>query len=144
MFIGEFTHSLDKKGRVLVPSKFRSQLAGGAVVTRGLDNCLFLYPESQWEEMAEKLASLPISKSNTRAFSRLMLAGAMDVELDSQGRILLPEYLREYAGLSDKVVVAGLYDRLEMWDKDKWAEYKEDTEKNSDDIAEKLSELEML
>ena len=144
MFIGEFTHSLDKKGRVLVPSKFRSQLAGGAVVTRGLDNSLFLYPENKWEEMAEKLASLPISKSNTRAFSRLMLAGAMDVELDSQGRILLPEYLRDYADLSDKVVIAGLYDRLEMWDKEKWGEYKQNTEKNSDDIAEKLGELEML
>lgn len=144
MLIGEFTHSLDKKGRVLVPSKFRSQLAGGAVVTRGFDDCLFLYPKSQWQNKAEELASAPVYKSDVRACNRHMLAGAMDVELDSQGRILLPGYLRDYADLSDKVVIAGLYNRLEMWNKDQWTEYKKKIEKNSDEIAEKLGELEMF
>lgn len=144
MFIGEFTHSLDSKGRIAIPSKFRNELAEGAVVTKGLDESLFVYPQDQWDEMAEKLASLPISKSNTRAFSRLMLAGAMDVEIDKQGRILIPEYLRDYAELGQKVVIAGLYNRLELWNEEKWEQYKDEKERNSEDIAEKLGDLEML
>lgn len=141
MFIGEFTHTLDSKGRTAIPSKFRPQLAEGAVITRGLDGCLFVYPRAQWEQIAKKFASLPLSQSKTRAFSRLMLAGAMDVDLDSQGRVLIPEYLRKYAGISDKVVIAGLYNRLEIWDKDTWSKYKHNTEEKSEEIAEKLSQL---
>lgn len=141
MFIGEYSHNLDDKGRLAVPSKFRGDLITGAVVTRGLDDCLFLYTKEEWEKLAEKLASLPISQKNTRAFARLMLAGAMDVELDKQGRVVLPDYLREYASLDKKVVVTGLYSRLEIWDEDKWKEYKKDTEKDSGDIAEALGEL---
>ena len=94
MFIGEYQHSLDQKGRLAVPVKFRAELKKGAVVTKGLDNCLFLYPKSEWQKLAKKLVNLPINKANTRAFSRLMLAGAMEVEFDKQGRIMLPEYLR--------------------------------------------------
>ncbi|HAO81485.1 MAG: Protein MraZ [Parcubacteria group bacterium GW2011_GWD2_43_10] len=141
MFIGEYQHSLDGKGRLQVPVKFRSDLKVGAVVTRGLDSCLFLYTKHSWEELAKKLAGLPIARSKTRAFARLMLAGAMDVEIDSQGRILLPDYLRKYAGIKRQVVVAGLYNRLELWDNARWQNYKRATEKTSGDIAEALAEL---
>ncbi len=141
MFIGEYQHSIDQKGRLAIPAKFRASLKTGAVVTRGLDNCLFLYTKEEWEKLASKLVNLPISQKNTRAFSRLMLAGAMDVKLDSQGRIILPEYLRSFARITKKTIVAGLYNRLEIWDKEEWDKYKGATEKNSGDIAEQLGEL---
>jgi len=141
MFIGEYQYTIDQKGRLQIPVKFRVELKKGAVVTRGLDNCLFLYAIDEWEKLAQKLSKLPISQKNTRAFSRLMLAGAMDVEMDKQGRVVLPDYLRKFAGLKKKVVVAGLYSRLEIWDVQKWEMYKKGTEKESEDIAEKLGEL---
>jgi MraZ protein len=141
MFIGEYNHNLDDKGRAAVPVKFRSLLKGGAVVTRGLDNCLFLYTKKEWQKLAIKLSQLPINKANTRAFARLMLAGAMDVDFDNQGRIMLPGYLRKFAGLKKKLVIAGLYDRLEIWDETAWNKYKQGTEEKSADIAEALGEL---
>lgn len=141
MFIGEYSHNLDDKGRLAVPKKFRSVLDHGLVVTRGLDRCLFVYTMDEWREIATKLSNLPFSQSNSRAFSRLMLAGAMDLTLDKQGRVSIPEYLRIYAGLSKDVIVAGLYNRLELWDKDAWVAYTERTESESADIAERLSEL---
>lgn len=141
MFIGEYQHNLDEKGRLAIPKKFRSDLSKGAVVTRGLDNCLFLYTKKEWEKLAEKLAQLPFSQANTRAFARLMLAGAMDVDIDKQGRIVLPDYLRTFAGLTKNTVVAGLYNRLELWDQEKWEEYKKKTEKESNKIAEQMAEL---
>lgn len=141
MFIGEYNHNIDEKGRLAIPVKFRSDLARGAVVTRGLDNCLFLYSMEEWEKLADKLSKLPISKANTRAFARLMLSGAMDVEIDKQGRIILPDYLRKYASIKKKAVVAGLYSRLEIWDEESWENYKQGTEKDSKDIAEALGEL---
>jgi MraZ protein len=141
MFIGEYSHSIDDKNRLAIPAKFRAELKTGAVVTRGLDNCLFLYPKKAWNELAEKLAKLPISQSGSRAFSRLMLAGAMDVDLDKQGRINLPDYLKNYANIGKKVVVTGLYNRLEIWNQETWEKYKAGTEKNSGDIAEALGEL---
>lgn len=141
MFIGEYKHNLDDKGRLAVPAKFRTILKKGAVVTRGLDNCLFLYPKEEWEKIAGKLANLPVSQSKARAFSRLMLAGAMDVNIDSQGRINLPEYLRSYAAIGKKAVIAGLYDRLEIWDENNWAKYKSGAEKESANIAEALGDL---
>ncbi len=143
MFIGEYQHNLDEKGRLAVPAKFRAKLGKGAVVTKGLDNCLFLYTMDEWEKLAPKLASMPISKSNTRAFARLMLAGAMDVQLDKQGRIILPEYLREFGKITKKVIIAGLYNRLEIWDEDSWNKYKKGTEKDSVEIAEALQGLEV-
>jgi len=143
MFIGEYKHNLDAKGRLAIPAKFRVLLEGGAVVTKGLDNCLFLYPKHEWEQLARKLAALPISKANTRAFSRLMLAGAAEVDFDSQGRIILPEHLRKFAGLNKTTVVAGLFDRLEIWDEAVWEAYKEGTEAKSSDIAEALGELDV-
>ncbi len=140
MFIGEYHHAIDEKGRLAIPMKFRPRLKK-AVVTRGLDNCLFVYEVKEWKKLAARLAALPFSQANTRAFARLMLAGAMDVEVDGQGRVVLPEYLRAYAKLSKEAVIAGLYNRLEIWDKDLWTAYKEKTEKDSNAIAEKLGEL---
>ncbi len=141
MFIGEYHHNLDEKGRLAVPIKFRVELAKGAVVTKGLDNCLFLYTKIEWQKLADRLARLPIGPANTRAFSRLMLAGAMPVDIDKQGRIILPDYLRKYAGLKKKCIVAGLYSRMEIWDSLAWEKYKLGTEKNSGDIAEALGDL---
>ena len=141
MFIGEFQHNLDSKGRVAIPAKFRQKLTGGAIITRGLDHCLFVFTNKDWEILAQKLIALPLAQANSRAFVRLMLAGAVDVELDKQGRILIPDYLREYAGLKKQVVVAGLYNRIEVWDSESWKQYKTKTESASDEIAEKLGEL---
>jgi MraZ protein len=142
MFIGEYSHNLDNKGRLAVPAKFRIMLKDGAVVTRGLDNCLFLYTKKEWNELAKKLSSLPtISQPKARALARLMLAGAMDVDFDNQGRITLPEYLRKFAGLKKETVIAGLYDKLEIWDEKSWNRYKSKTEKDSNSIAEALGEM---
>jgi len=140
MFVGQYQHNIDAKGRLAVPAKFRSELKK-AVVTKGLDNCLFLYPKKEWDKIAEKIASMSIGKADNRAFSRSMLAGAMEVEFDKQGRIILPEYLREFAGLSKNVIIAGLYSRLEIWDEAKWNGYKKETEKNYNAIAETLNDL---
>lgn len=141
MFIGEYFHTIDNKKRLAVPVKFRKDLGKKAVLTRGLDNCLYLYPLKEWEKMAEKLARLPISRSDSRAFSRLMLAGAMDIDLDGLGRVLIPDYLKDYAGLKKKAVIAGLYNRIEIWDEDKWQAYKKQTTKEAEKIAEKMNEL---
>lgn len=141
MFIGEYTISMDAKGRIAVPAKFRSLLNTQAVVTRGLDQSLFLYPRKEWEVIAGKLAALPLSKANSRAFSRLMLAGAFDVELDRQGRMMIPDYLRKFGNLTKRVVIAGLYNRIEIWDEQAWLNYKASTERESTSIAEGLGEL---
>ncbi len=141
MFIGEYNHNLDEKGRIAVPAKFRALLKEGAVVTKGLDNCLFLYPKKQWGEIAKKLSALPISHAKARAFGRLMLAGAMEVDFDNQGRINLPEYLRKFAALKKKAIIAGLYDRLEIWDEVLWNRFKTKAERNSSHNAETLGNL---
>lgn len=141
MFIGEYTHTIDDKGRLNLPAKFRRDVSEGVIVTRGLDHCLFVYPRREWEQLAEKLSKLPLSHQKSRAFARLMLAGAWDAQLDSQGRIMLPEYLRTYASLGKHVTVAGLYNRMEIWDEDSWAEYKAKTEAESDTIAEAMVDL---
>ena len=141
MFIGEYKHAIDEKGRMAVPVKFRKDLAVGAIITKGLDNCLFIFTKPEWELLAGKLAQMPLAQANARAFARLMLAGAMDVEIDGQGRVLVPDYLRKYAGLKKSAVVAGVYSRLEVWDEEAWNRYKGKTEAASDEIAEKLGEL---
>jgi MraZ protein len=141
MFIGEYSHNLDEKGRLAIPAKFRTALKKGAVVTRGLDNCLFVYTAEEWQILAQKLAALPISQSKARAFARLMLAGAMEVETDKQGRAVLPEYLRKFARLKKNTIIAGLYNRLEIWDASEWTRYKTLTEKESGKIAERMAEL---
>jgi len=141
MFIGEYRHNLDSKGRLAIPAKFRSVLKKGAVVTKGLDGCLFLYSKNEFLKIAENLSQLPISQAKARAFSRHMLAGAMDLEFDNQGRITLPEYLRKFSSLKKGVIVAGLYDHLEVWDESAWNKYKSEAEKNSNSIAEELGNL---
>jgi MraZ protein len=141
MFIGEYNHSVDAKKRLALPSKFRKELGRKIVVTRGLDHCLFIYPMRVWEDLAKKLGTMPIGEASTRSFVRLMLAGAVDVIMDGQGRMLIPDYLKEYAELKKNVVVAGLFNRLEIWDEKEWQVYKKSAEKNTDDIAENLGKL---
>ncbi|MDD4784635.1 MAG: division/cell wall cluster transcriptional repressor MraZ [Candidatus Pacebacteria bacterium] len=114
MFIGEYKHTIDPKNRMTIPSKFQGQLSDGAIITRGLDNCLFIFTNEEWKRVADQIKQQSFVTANARAFSRLMLAGAMDVKLDNQGRILIPSYLSDYAKLGTKIVVAGLYDRLEI------------------------------
>lgn len=141
MLLGEYKHTLDSKGRIAIPAKFRSKLGEGAIITRGLDKCLFVFGPKEWKALAEKLIGLPLAKANSRAFVRLMLSGAVDTRIDIQGRVLIPDYLREYAGLKKQAIVAGLYSRVEIWDSDIWEKYKKKTEGSSEEIAEKLSEL---
>ena len=111
------------------------------MVTRGLDRCLFVYPRSEWNDLAAKLAALPLSQKDSRAFARLMLAGAWDAEIDNQGRVAIPEYLRTYARLGKHAIFTGLYNRMEIWDEDRWLEYKTKTEEESDSIAQALGDL---
>ncbi len=141
MLIGEYKHSIDPKKRLSIPAKVRKDIGDKAVLTRGLDNCLFLFPMKEWEMLAAKLGTLPMGQQDTRGFVRLMLAGASEVELDQLGRVLIPDYLKEYADLKKNVVIAGLFNRLEIWDEEKWTDYKTNLEKNGDRIAEKLGEL---
>jgi MraZ protein len=141
MFIGEYTISMDAKGRINIPAKFRSLLNSQAVITRGFEQCLFLYTRDEWEKIASKLGTLPLTKSNSRAVARFMLAGAFDVELDGQGRIVVPDYLRKFAKLTKKVIVVGLYSRIEIWDEESWQAYRMTTEKDSSTIAEGLEVL---
>lgn len=141
MLVGEHKHTLDPKKRLSIPAKLRKEIGERAVLTRGLDNCLFLFSMKEWEQLAEKLAKLPMGQQDTRGFVRLLLAGASEVELDQLGRVLVPDFLRVYAGLNKTVIIAGLFNRLEIWDEDRWTAYKADLEKNSDRIAERLGEL---
>ncbi len=141
MFIGEFQHTIDEKGRVAVPAKFRTRVSGGAIITRGLDRCLFIFTNKDWENLAQKLITLPLAQANSRAFVRLMLSGASDAKLDSQGRILVPDYLRKYAGLDKLARIIGVYNRMEIWDDRTWEKYRDRTEGSSDEIAEKMADL---
>lgn len=141
MFIGEYHHQIDEKGRLAIPTKFRQDLAHGAVVTRGLDSSLFLLPLEEWGKLADKIANLPLGQANSRAFARLMLAGAMDVSPDKQGRFVVPEYLRTYAGLQKSVVIVGVNTRLEIWDQSAWEAYCSKTEEDASAIAEQLGGL---
>ncbi|MCD6410608.1 division/cell wall cluster transcriptional repressor MraZ [bacterium] len=139
--LGQYTYNLDTKRRLAIPAKFRKLLGKRAVITRGLDNCLFLYPIKEWEKLAQKLSQLPISQADARGFARIMLAGATDVTIDNLGRILIPDYLTKYADLNKRVVIAGLFNRIEIWDEGKWSKYQQKTEKEAGDIAERLKEL---
>ncbi len=141
MLIGEYKHSLDPKKRVAIPAKFRKEIGERAVITRGLDQCLFIYTMQEWEKVAEKLSGLPTGSSDTRNFVRLFLSGASDVEIDALGRILIPDNLKQYAGLKEKVVIVGVYRRVEIWNEENWENYKQRIEKQTDMLAEKLGEL---
>lgn len=141
MFIGEYSYTIDHKKRLAIPSKFRKTLGKRIIVTKGIDTCLTIYPITEWEKLAKKLGSLPSSKMDARGFIRIMLAGAVDVGLDKLGRILIPDYLKKYAGLKKEVIILGLSNRIEVWDEKTWKDYKQKTEKDVGDIASRLEEL---
>ena len=141
MFLGEFEHSLDDKGRLAVPARFRPELGQGLVLTRGLDRCLFAWPLAEWRSVAEKLGRLSLMHGEARRLQRLLFAGAVDTQLDRLGRVLVPGVLRTYAGLQDAVVVAGVLNRIEIWDRVEWAAERAAAEEQSAELAEHLSEL---
>ena len=144
MLIGEHLHTLDPKKRLSLPAKFRKELGKKVVVTRGLDQCLFMYSLGAWREIMQRLEKLPVGQSNTRGITRFILAGATEAEVDEAGRILLPEYLKEFAGLKQSVVLAGVADRVEIWDEVLWQGYKTKIEKGAEGMAEALGDLGML
>ncbi len=144
MLIGEYNHTLDPKKRLSMPSKWRKELGKKLVLTRGLDNCLFVYPLREWQKITEKIGQLPLGQADTRSFNRFFLSGAVEVEVDSVGRILVPDFLKDFAKLDAKVVLAGIHDRVEIWDEKKWTEYKHKIEAQADQLAEKLGDIGVL
>ena len=139
MFMGEYSHNIDAKGRMIVPSKFREQLGDEFVVTKGLDGCLFVYPNEEWQNIEEKFRNVPLTSKDARKFSRFFFAGATTCEVDKQGRILLPAVLREFAGLEKEVVSVGVLKRIEFWDKNRWQDT--NTYDDMDEVAEHMAEL---
>jgi len=141
MLIGEYQHTIDEKKRLAIPAKMRKELGKGAVLTRGLDNCLVLYPLKEWEKLAEKLSKLPTGQVEARGLARVIMSGAVAVEFDALGRILVPDYLKQYASIEKNVVIAGVFSRVEIWEQKLWEAYKQKTEKAVGDMAAKLSEI---
>ena len=141
MFLGEYLHNIDTKGRLTLPAKFRAELAKGVVVTRGFDGCLVVYPLEEWEILAEKINSLPLTKKDARILTRLIYSGASTCLPDKQGRILLPTYLREFASVDGETMIIGLYARLEIWNPERWQEVRSEVEEKGDIIAESFAEL---
>ena len=141
MFLGEYQHSLDAKGRIIVPSRFREELGERFITTKGLDNCLFLYPMDEWKTIEEKLRTLPFTRADVRSFARFFFSGAAELEIDKQGRILLPPNLRDYAGIERELFVIGVGSRVEIWSSEKWAEYNRTAESSYEAIAENLVDL---
>lgn len=140
MFIGEYQHAIDNKNRMIIPSKFRDELGNSFVLTKGLDGCLYAYTLSEWKIMEEKLKKLPLTSKDARAFVRFFFSGANEVEIDKQGRALIPQNLLEYAAIEREIVTIGVSTRIEIWSKSKWDEYN-NSDINFDEIAEKMSEL---
>lgn len=141
--MGEYQHTIDPKGRLIIPAKFRDELGETFVVTKGLDYCLFVYPMSEWNILEEKLKALPFTKADARAFVRFFFSGASECELDKQGRILLPANLREYARVEKEVVIIGVSNRVEIWAKNQWIDYSQKAEKEYDKIAEKIVDFDL-
>ena len=144
MLIGEYLHTLDGKKRISLPSKFRKEVGRKVVITRGLDACLFMFSQKAWEKIAEKVSNLPVGQADTRGMSRFLLAGAVETEVDSAGRILIPDFLKEFAGLKSRVILAGVSDRVEIWNDKTWEEYKRRIEKGADQMAQTLGDLGIL
>lgn len=138
MFIGEYKHSIDEKGRLALPAKFRGKLSDGVVITKGLENSLVVYTKEEWDKIASEVSQMPYTQSNARAYSRMVLAGANDCNLDRQGRINIPQNLRDFAGLKTNAVVVGVYSRIEVWEAKAWQDYQVRTEKDAGTIAEQL------
>lgn len=141
MFIGEYYHTIDEKGRIIIPARFREGLGERFIVTKGLDNCLFVYPRQNWEEIEQKLRTWPLTRADARAFMRFFFSGATECELDRQGRILLPVNLREYARLEKEVVIAGVSTRVEIWSRELWEKYLAETAAQYEALAEKMGDL---
>ncbi|MFD2672323.1 division/cell wall cluster transcriptional repressor MraZ [Marinicrinis sediminis] len=141
MFMGEYHHSVDEKGRMIVPAKFRDTLGSTFVITRGLDHCLFVYPQEEWKVLEQKLKALPLMKADARAFTRFFFSGATECELDKQGRVNIPANLREHGKLSNQAVVIGVSNRVEIWSKEEWENYAHASEESFNEIAEKLVDL---
>ena len=141
MFIGEYSHTIDTKKRLALPAKFRKELGKGVIITRGFENCLVVYPQSEWKLVMEKLKNLPSSRAESRKFNRAVLGGAIEVNLDKLGRILIPDYLKKYAGLKKNITICGLSNKLEIWDNQKWEIYRNKAEQDIDKVAENLPEL---
>ena len=141
MFMGEYQHSLDSKGRLIIPAKFREELGENAVMTRGLDNCLFLFPQSEWMVLEEKLKTLPLTKATARQFVRFLFSGATECDLDKQGRITIPQSLRDYAKVDKEVVVYGVSNRIDIWSRDRWELLMQEAEDAYEEIAENIVEL---
>ena len=141
MFLGEFTHTIDDKGRLTLPSKFRADLGHGVVVTRGVDKCLFVFTLAEFQRLADRIGTLPVTQVVAREFSRHFFSGASDVELDKQGRILIPQNLREYAGLDGDVIVVGISQRIEIWNAQVWPQVRADFERNAADNADHWAAL---
>lgn len=139
MFMSEYNHTVDAKGRLIVPSKFRDQLGDEFVVTKGMDGCLFVYANEDWKAFEQKLTALPLINKEARKFARFFLAGAAQVEVDKQGRILLPSNLRDFAGLDKDVVLVGVGSRIEIWSRENWENM--DADSNMDDIAATMESL---
>ncbi len=143
MFTGEYHHTLDGKGRVIIPSRLREGLGDRFVVTRGLDHCLFVYPSSEWVRLEQKMKQLSLTKRDARAFMRLFFSGAMEVEADNQGRVLVPQNLREYAGIEKEVMFIGVSNRVEIWSEQAWKEYFSEADQNYEELAEKLEDFDL-
>ena len=141
MFIGEYQHTIDSKGRVILPAKFREELGETFVVTKGLDHCLFVYPNEEWSNLEKKLRTLPLTSKDARAFIRFFFAGAAECGVDKQGRILIPANLRQHAGLNRDLAIIGVSTRVEIWDRDAWDAYNNESSLDQDKIVEHMAEL---
>lgn len=144
MLIGEYQHTLDTKKRIAIPARWRRELGRRLVITHGLDNCLAIYPIKEWQRVSEKLAALSLGQADTRSFNRFMLAGAIEAEADALGRVLIPDFLKKFAGLETKVVLTGVHNRIEIWDETRWTEYKARVTEQADVLAQKLGEIGMF
>lgn len=141
--MGEYQHSIDAKGRLIIPAKFREHLTEGFVITRGLDNCLFGYPILEWRKLEEKLKQLPVTKKDARAFTRFFFSGATEVEVDKQGRINIPSNLLTHANVQKDCVVLGVSNRIEIWSKESWQNYFAESEESFNDIAENMIDFDI-
>jgi MraZ protein len=144
MLIGQYSHTIDDKKRLSLPSKFKTTFGKKAIVTRGLDTCLFVYTVKEWEKIADKLATGSLGSKDSRDLNRFFLSGAVEIDVDSAGRILIPEYLKDFAKLSDKVIFAGLYNRAEIWNETEWENKQKQVSEKADEVASKLQEIGML
>ncbi len=143
MLMGEYQHSIDGKGRIIIPARFREELGDKFIITRGLDSCLFVYPREEWDKLEIKLKALSFTKADARAFTRFLFSGAVECETDKQGRALIPQNLREHANLDKETIVIGVSNRVEIWSREDWEKYKEEANLSFEEISEKIVDLDI-